>query len=50
MYYIPINNIEDKLISKFTPNGDFSVKTTTWAFNTLLKPYIKPNLLIACGN
>lgn len=38
---IPISNVTDRLIWKFTTDGHFSVKKVTWATIIILKPHPK---------
>lgn len=45
MYPYSINKIDDKLIWKFIPDGDFLVKTATWANNNTVPPLPKAKLL-----
>lgn len=45
VYSISINNIDDKLTWQFTSNGDFFIKTTTWADNISVKPHPKTKFL-----
>lgn len=47
---IPISNVVDKLMWKFTTDGNFSVKTATWAINDIIKPHLKLKFLILFGN
>lgn len=37
--------MNDKLIWKFTPNGEFSVRIVTWANNEYTSPHPKAKLL-----
>lgn len=42
---IPLNDMQDKIIWKYTADGNFSIKTATWANNDKIASHLRPKLL-----